>query len=183
MESIQQHRVEKRIFEFPAKWDVTKYDDWAQYRQSGGISATFRAKGLDILAVDGGELWLIEMKDYAYYNANAPGNLADQVAMKVFHTLGALQPLARSSMSAPENDFALSALNCKVLRVVLHIEIRVGDIGQKAVLPSILQALRRRLRALEITDVRLSSVGAGIASPWTNYVDPSEAHHYLSPAP
>jgi len=77
--------VDGSFFVFPDGWDVEKLDEWPEQKKL--TRSPFCSKGCDLVAFRAGELWLIEVKDYTYPGARVPGDLADAVGLKVFHTL------------------------------------------------------------------------------------------------
>ena len=55
--------VDGLTFTFPDSWKVSKYDDWAFYRnQFSKIKNGIKA--VDLLAIENQVTWLIEVKDY-----------------------------------------------------------------------------------------------------------------------
>lgn len=109
-------------FTFPDDWVASKYDAWAFYRnqfvkQLAGIQA------VDFIAIDPrGTTYLIEVKDYRHPNTDKPSQLAQTIANKVLMTLAALLPCRLNGTDASEQATAKRTLNCKRLRVVVHIE-------------------------------------------------------------
>ena len=174
-------QVENRIFEFPGSWSVTLYDKWPQYQRTGSgstIQGQLDATGVDVLTLDGNSLWLIEMKDYAYRAAVVPQALQQDVPRKIFDTLGALYALAKSSTNATENHIAANAISRSEIHAALHIEIRPGDGHQLSLLPSLRQAIERRLAPLELASFRLVTSAIPATEIWKNSISPQESHRY-----
>ena len=60
-------QVDSLTFSFPDSWEVSKYDEWAFYRNQfskmwSGI------KAVDLIAIQGQVVWLIEAKDYRQHS-------------------------------------------------------------------------------------------------------------------
>ena len=108
-------------FEFPESWRVSEYDEWSFYcnqfqRQMPGL------KAVDLVAVNGSEAYLIEVKDYSGQGTPKPSDLPQNVAKKVLHTLAALLPASLRANDAEEKAMAGALLKCRTLRVVLHAD-------------------------------------------------------------
>lgn len=113
--------VDGLTFDFPDSWKVNKYDEWAFYRKQfskmwDGI------KAVDLIAIDGREIWLIEVKDYRQLPRTKPQDLSEEVAQKVFSTLAAMLPASVNASDNSEGDFAREVLKGNRLRIVLHLE-------------------------------------------------------------
>ena len=135
-------------FKFPEGWQCDKYDEWSFYRnqfikQFNGI------KAVDVLAVSLDKTaYLIEVKDYSHPDTEKPSELPKTVAEKVIHTLAALLPAKINATEDKEKNLATAILECKSVKVVLHIEqprkhraiVDLADIKQK---------LKQLLRAVD----------------------------------
>jgi hypothetical protein len=135
-------------FKFPEGWQCDKYDEWSFYRnqfikQFNGI------KAVDVLAVSLDKTaYLIEVKDYSHPDTEKPSELPKAVAEKVIHTLAALLPAKINATEDKERNLATAILECKSVKVVLHIEqprkhraiVDLADIKQK---------LKQLLRAVD----------------------------------
>lgn len=71
-------QVDSLTFTFPPSWEAYKYDESAFYRNQfskmwSGI------KAVDLIAIEGQEIWLIEAKDYRQQTRTKPIDLADEV--------------------------------------------------------------------------------------------------------
>jgi len=110
------------IFDFPADWRVTKYDDWVFYRNQ--FQRVCGPKAADILAIDveARRTWIIEVKDYRANRRTKPIDLAEEVALKVRDTLAGLAAAQVNANDNEEKDFARKALRPLQFRVVLHLE-------------------------------------------------------------
>ena len=109
--------------DFPADWNVTKYDDWGYYRNQFQSSCTGN-KGMDFLGFNPGDrvLWLIELKDYRQGRRDKQkGPLWDEIAIKARDTLAGLFA-AKVEAGHQDHGFALQSLTATKLRVVLHLE-------------------------------------------------------------
>ncbi|MDI9336705.1 MAG: hypothetical protein QM520_06725 [Gammaproteobacteria bacterium] len=77
-------QVEKLYFQFPANWQVGRYDQWKFYRHVSGQGV----KAVDVIAVSPEKTaFLIEVKDYRHPQAAKPSDLPKQLAQKVYDTL------------------------------------------------------------------------------------------------
>ncbi|XZN98928.1 MAG: hypothetical protein ACM65K_11905 [Microcoleus sp.] len=113
--------VDGFIFTFPDSWKVSKYDDWAFYRnQFSKIKNGIKA--VDLLAIENQVTWLIEVKDYRTSRREKTVDLWEEVAQKVFCTLAAMLPAKINASANDERDFAGEVLKATRLRVVLHLE-------------------------------------------------------------
>lgn len=107
-------------FQFPQGWLVEKYDAWSFVSRLS--SACGGMKALDLLALDpGGQLWLIEVKDYRNALRSKDLDLCDEVAMKVRDTLAGLVAASHQAVEG-ERGAARRFLGAKRLAVVLHLE-------------------------------------------------------------
>lgn len=107
---------------FPDGWQVTKYDDWAFYRNQF-VGCCGGNKAVDFLAHDleNRILWLIELKDYRQFHRTKGITLWDEVAVKVRDTLAGLFA-AKMELGHDDHAFARQTLAAQKLRVVLHLE-------------------------------------------------------------
>jgi hypothetical protein len=120
---MQRLEEDKLACEFPTAWQVTKYDDWAFYRNQFQSSCTGN-KAMDFLGFDpeSDVLWLIEMKDYRQGPRDKEKIfLWDEVAIKARDTLAGLFA-AKIEAGHPDHPFAQKSLTAAKLRVVLHLE-------------------------------------------------------------
>lgn len=60
--------VDGTFFTFPPNWQTEIFDEWPQYKRATG---ELELRGCDVLALDGQDLWIIEMKDYTYDGASS----------------------------------------------------------------------------------------------------------------
>ena len=136
-------------FSFGASCTVDQYESWAFYRnQLQRIPGT---KAVDFVCINGGQTYLIEVKDYRFHPRTKPIFLSDEVALKVRDTLAGLVA-ARDNASVPsEQQTAQLALNSRRWRVVLHLEQRPTrtKLRPTPLAPAnVQQKLRRILRAI-----------------------------------
>jgi len=135
--------VDSLVFTFPVGWRVSKYDDWAYYRNQfskidNGITA------VDLIAVDVDKvIWMIEAKDYRLHGRTKPTCLASDMRSKVLSTLAGLVAAKFRANDRAESDMATRSVKAKKLRIVLHIEqpatnsklfprvIKLADVQQK----------------------------------------------------
>ncbi|MBI4322293.1 MAG: hypothetical protein HY675_27685 [Chloroflexi bacterium] len=109
---------------FPDDWEVTKYDDWAFYRNQFA-NCCCGNKAVDFLAHDPIDrtLWLIELKDYRQFRRtkDVKVSLWEEIALKARDTLAGLFA-AKVDNTHAEQLYAARALGVTRLRVVLHLE-------------------------------------------------------------
>jgi hypothetical protein len=138
--------VDSLTFDFPDSWRVTKYDDWAFYRnQFSGMWDGIKA--VDLLAIENQVTWLIEVKDYRTSRRTKTIDLADEVAKKVFSTLAAMLPAKINASNSSESNFASKVLESPKLGVVLHLEqpVKHSKLFPRAIDPSKVQLKLRTL--------------------------------------
>jgi hypothetical protein len=121
MKRLQEARL---ACDFPDAWNVTKYDDWAFYRNQFRDSCRGN-KGMDFLGFDPATmtLWMIELKDYRQFTRAKDDKISlwDEVAIKARDTLAGLFA-AKVKVGCDNHDFARQSLTATTLRVVLHLE-------------------------------------------------------------
>ncbi|MES5813913.1 hypothetical protein [Pseudoxanthomonas sp. Soil82] len=155
-------------FTFPAGWRVSKYDEWAFYRNQFG-RAKSGLKAVDLLAAQGPEAWLIEVKDYRRAVRTKVISIDEEVAAKVVDTLACLFPAKVNANVSEEREFAAEILGKRKIRVVLHLEqpIKHSRLFPRAIDPaSVLLKLRVRLHAIDphpLVVERLNMRGLGWA--------------------
>lgn len=115
---------DKIACDFPANWKVTKYDDWAFYRNQFQNCCS-RNKAMDFLGFNPEDrtLWMIEVKDYRQFRRTKDEHISiwDEVAIKARDTLAGLFA-AKVETGHDEQAFALLSITATKLRVVLHLE-------------------------------------------------------------
>lgn len=162
-------------FEFPDGWQASKFDEWSFYRNQFnrlasaeivcsncerelicsvcGAKRVAGTKGVDILALQTTQTcWQIEIKDYRTTRVGTFESLADEVALKVRDTMSALVAARLNAHDADEKRTAASALRCRSLRVVLHLEQPVlrSRLQSKATRrANVLQRLKQLIKAID----------------------------------
>lgn len=138
--------VDSLIFSFPDSWEVSKYDEWAFYKNQF-LKMWPEIKGVDLIAIDGGVIWLIEAKDYRQYSRTKKVELTEEVAKKVFCTLAAMLPAKLNASDSLERNFAAQVVRGQQLRVVLHLEqpLKHSILFPRAIDPSKVQLKLRTL--------------------------------------
>jgi hypothetical protein len=114
--------VDGLTFEFPDDWLVTRYDEWAFYRNQ--FAACGRGnKGVDLLALEPRTmtLWLLEVKDYRRHRREKDIPLWDEVALKARDTLAGLVAAGINGVD-DERTTARRVLQAQKMRVVCHLE-------------------------------------------------------------
>ena len=144
--------VDGLAFNFPAAWQVSKYDEWAFYRNQSSKMWN-GIKSLDALALDPqGTAWLIEVKDYRVHQRTKPSELGGEVAHKVFDTLAALLPAKIYASDPQEKEMAKAIVGANKLRVILHLEqpVKSSTLRPRAISPAdVQQKLRQLLKPVD----------------------------------
>ncbi|MDP9851524.1 hypothetical protein [Corynebacterium lowii] len=118
--------VDGTFFSFPRDWAVAVFDEWPQYRKAaGGVGL----KGVDVVALHERDLWLIEMKDYTYPDAQQPQELPVILGQKAAGTMALLYSLERAKADSEAKEFAVRCRAAKAIHLALHIEVK--DAGRK----------------------------------------------------
>lgn len=113
--------VDGLAFSFPDSCKVSKYDDWAFYRNQ--FSTMWDGiKAVDLLVIEGQIIWFIEVKDYRQTQRTKIMDLVEEVAQKVFCTLACMLPAKIHASDLAESHFAGEIVKGQQLRVVLHLE-------------------------------------------------------------
>src|SRR5580658_7553554 len=107
---------------FRDDWLVSKYDQWAFYRNQFQ-NCCMGNKGMEFLAFEPQDrtLWLIEIKDYRRFRRAKEIALWNEVALKARDTLAGLFA-AKVAIGHNDYDFARQSATARKLRVVLHLE-------------------------------------------------------------
>ncbi|MFI3190484.1 hypothetical protein BCS42_02795 [Crenothrix sp. D3] len=107
------------IFEF----DAVKFDDTSYYREYfSRIQNDIAA--VDIVAVNNGIGYLIEIKDYTHPDTEnlSSNDLIEAIIKKVISTLSAILPMKNSATDPAEKKIAKDFAKSSEIRIVLHIE-------------------------------------------------------------
>jgi hypothetical protein len=156
---------------FPDDWDVTKYDEWAFYKNRF-VGSCGGNKAVDFLAYHPANetLWLIELKDYRQFRRTKDDTLSlwEEMALKTRDTLAGLFA-AKVDTAHNEHRFAAQALSATKLRVAFHLEqprlhsklfpraYNPADIQQK--LKQLLKPIDAHPKVIELHNM--------VAVPWT----------------
>lgn len=106
--------------DFPASWQISKYDEWPFYRN--GFQLCFDPKAMDFLALSPDRtLWLIELKDYRQRPRLKTIPLWEEVAIKARDTLAGILA-AKMNAHHAQTALAKECVAAKSVRVVLHLE-------------------------------------------------------------
>lgn len=125
-------KIDGTFFQFPEGWKTTVFDEWPQYLKP---ASSLGLKGCDILAINGGTLWIIEVKDYTYPDAKQPEDLATVVGQKAIGTMALLYALQRSKNDSAAVRFARACAVTTEIKLALHIEIKDGGRKERQVRP------------------------------------------------
>lgn len=138
-------------FLFPEGGYASKYDDWSHYR-SQFQSICGGSKAVDIVYLERGTAWLIEVKDYRLHRRTKAIDLADEIAVKVRDTLAGLVSARFQANDADEQTCADRLLRARRLRVVCHLEqpAKHSKLRPRAIEPDKLQLkLRLLLKSID----------------------------------
>lgn len=139
--------VDGLSFTFPHGWEVSKYDEWAYYRNQFARMWN-EIKAIDLLAVSPDQcVWFIEVKDYRQHQRTKPSDLSEEVAKKVFDSAAGVLAASKNANDLVERHVAKSACKGAVLRVVLHLEqpAKHSKLRPRAIDPAAVQQKLRRL--------------------------------------
>lgn len=112
--------VDGIAFTFPEGWLFSKYDEWRYYKAYA--RARSGTKAVDLVAVNGGTAWLVEVKDYRIHRRTKLIDLSHEVAQKVHDTLAVVLAARTNALEADEKRLANVVSRATRLRVVLHLE-------------------------------------------------------------
>lgn len=151
---MQTFDVDGISFQFDDDWQVSKYDEWAFYKnQFSKIKSGI--KSVDLIAISPSPdpvLWLIEAKDYRTHSRTKHIPIQDEFVQKVFDTLSALIPAKIRADQAEEKEIAKLATRAKKICLVLHLEQPTthSKLRPRAINPAdIYQKLRQSLKAID----------------------------------
>ncbi len=171
------------VFAFDDGWHAEKFDTWPEH--TALTRAPYHAKGCDFVAHDGRSLWLVEVKDYTRGTRNAPHDLAQQAALKAFHTLATIHAVARWGVD-PHRAFCEKALACTELSLCLSVELphkgrRLMGIAKP--IADLTDELTRAARPLGchrpvVTAAVLTSHTHARGVPWKAHRDPATRHRH-----
>lgn len=108
-------------FTFPEASMASKYDDWSHYRNQFQ-AACGGTKAVDLVYVDQGVAWLIEIKDYRVHRRTKAIDLADEIAIKVRDTLAGLMSAQCQANDPDEKRCAKAIVRASRIRIVCHLE-------------------------------------------------------------
>jgi hypothetical protein len=106
-----------------------------------------------MLALDRNKcLWTIEVKDYRRHRRTKTIDLAEEVARKARDSLSALVAAKVRANSPEESGFAMRALQCRSIRLVLHLEqpLKHSKLFPRAIEPAnVALKLRQLVKAID----------------------------------
>jgi hypothetical protein len=158
----------KLTFTFPPHWIASKYDNWSYYRNQF-IKVSNGIKAVDILALNGKDcFWLMEVKDYREGCRTKAKDLAEEIAEKVKDTLAGVAGARFRANDTVEKNTSRDALQCKELRVVLHLEqpSNHSKLFPRAISPaSVLQRLKQLIKSID-PHPKVVEMGSMNGIPW-----------------
>jgi hypothetical protein len=170
--------VDSLRFAFPAGWRVSKYDEWSYYRNRF-CKLRANIKAVDLIAVDNDKtVWLVESKDYRFYQRANPHSLIDDVRDKVILTLSGIVAARFNAVERTEIDMATRVVKAKKIRVVLHLEQRLTTsrlFPRVYKLADVQQKLRSLLKCIDAHPLVVESSNMGRLSWSVTPVKPSVA--------
>jgi hypothetical protein len=109
-------------FNFPSSFDVVKFDE-TDYYYKHFKKIQNNIKAIDILAIENGRNYMIEIKDYRYPVVKIlPSELIKIIVGKFIGTLSAIYPMSLNAGIQKEKEIAGKFLKNKNLTIVLHLE-------------------------------------------------------------
>ena len=138
-------------FSFPDCCEAGKYDYWSFYR-SQFQSMAGGSKAVDILCLEDGVAWLVEIKDYRVHPRTKSIALCNEMAVKVRDTLSGLAAASANANDADEQALARRALARRRWRVALHLEQPNGSSRLRPIAfdpANINKKLRQVLKAID----------------------------------
>jgi hypothetical protein len=143
---------DKLTFEFPAGWNITKYDDWSYYRNQF-MKVFSGRKAVDCLAMDPKAVcWLLEIKDYRQHPRTKTIDIVEEIAIKIVDTLAGVLAARFNANDENERSFAESVLKSSRIRVAFHLEQPAAHsklFPRRYELPNIQQKLRQLVKAID----------------------------------
>jgi len=112
--------VDGIAFTFPDGWLPSKFDDWQYYKAYANTRSG--TKAVDLIAINDGTAWFIEVKDYRIYRRTKTIDLSQEVAQKVHDTLAVVLAARTRALNSEEKALANKVSRVTRLRVVLHLE-------------------------------------------------------------
>lgn len=165
--------VDGTYFKFPDTWQAEIFDEWPQFRATTELGV----KGCDVLALDGQDLWIIEMKDYTYSGAKQPEDLHETVGLKAVGTMALLYSLTRSVSDSGAKQFAIKCSSSVRIHLALHVEMKDGGRKgkqTKAMLMPLLGKLKKTQKSLGLHKAYVTStLEPSPHTPWTSRRDPA----------
>lgn len=156
-------------FVFDSMAIVSKYDDWAFYRNQFQNRCYRGNKAVDFVCRTADTMWLIEVKDYRMHERTKCIDLADEIAMKVRDTLAGLVAAQMQANDHNEHQSARKMLKAKSIHVVCHIEQppKHSRLRPRAIEPDKLkQKLRTLIKAIDPHPVVMDRNLFPASIPW-----------------
>lgn len=121
------------LFRFPSYALVEKMDEWPSYRNL----KVSDEKCCDFGVIIDNNIYLIEVKDYTYPDANTPNsnNLSGSIAHKFLGSFAALFA-NRFSNNLNEKNFSEKAQKCDNVFICVHVEIPFSNRNRSRIKPA-----------------------------------------------
>lgn len=163
--------VDGMVLCFPEGWQVTKFDDWAFYRnQFSKMHNDIKAVDVLALSPDQNTLWMIEVKDFRAHRRMKSEPLYEEIWKKVFANLAALLPARTGASSSDEQAFASKALAVSRIRVAFHGEQpkkHSKDSPQSCRMADLQQKFKSLFKAIDRHALVVNSDNMPDCIPWT----------------
>ena len=156
-------------FEFIPGALACKYDTWPFYRNQFQNGCWQDNKAVDMLCLDSGMAWMIEVKDYRNNVRTKAIDLADEVAKKIRDSLAGIVCASMAATNETEKQFARKFLKAQKIRVLCHIEqpLKTSRLRPRAIEPDKLrQKLRTLLKAVDRHPLVVDKAALPAELPW-----------------
>lgn len=169
--------VDGTLFTFAPGVQAEQFDEWDYYKRLSSNSI----RGCDVVALQGKTLWLIEVKDYTYPNAQGVPDLEETLVRKFVGTMGVLYALQRAPQDSAPIEFSRACAKATTIRLALHIELKPGKKDIAWQMATLQDDLRKAMKPLNVAGFRITSSQVKIPNvPWTAERDPETRDKHVS---
>jgi len=113
----------KLKFDFPAGYEIEKYDNWSFYINQFQKVAESKAVDFIVYSPNASTVWLLEVKDYRLNSRTKEIPVENEIAQKIRDTLAGMVAARSNTNVSHERGFAQRCLTPGIrFNVVLHIE-------------------------------------------------------------